>query len=65
MRSRAPFDSHESTFDFSAFVASNRGISSDEAQQLIEEWLQEYEPRAPLHTRLQELGRAHEASPAH
>jgi hypothetical protein len=46
MRTRASFDSPPSAFDFSAFVASGRGISSQEAEQLIEHWLAAYEPRA-------------------
>jgi hypothetical protein len=31
--------------DFSAFVATSRGISCDEAEQLIENWLKDYRPR--------------------
>jgi hypothetical protein len=42
--SPASFDSRDSSFDFSAFVAASRGISSREAQRLLEEWLEKYEP---------------------
>lgn len=45
MSSRAFFSPAEPVSDFSAFVATSRGISCDEAEQLIENWLKDYRPR--------------------
>jgi hypothetical protein len=33
--------------DFSSFVASDYGISPNEAELLIEDWLAKYRPQAP------------------
>lgn len=32
--------------DFSSFVASDHGISSGEAERLIQDWLSKYRPQA-------------------
>lgn len=45
MSSRAYLSTIEPVLDFSAFVATSRGISCDEAEQLIENWLKDYRPR--------------------
>jgi hypothetical protein len=45
MGSRASLNSQESLFDFINFVAASRGISPVEAELLLEEWLEKYEPR--------------------
>lgn len=45
MSARSFFGSSELVTDFRSFVASSRGISCDEAQQLIENWLSDYRPR--------------------
>jgi hypothetical protein len=44
MSAHAFFASTDLVSDFSSFVAANRGISCDEAEQLIVSWLKEYRP---------------------
>jgi hypothetical protein len=39
---------HDPTCDFDAFVAQRRGISSEQAQQLIQSWLLHSCPRGML-----------------
>jgi hypothetical protein len=44
MSAYAFFDSTDLVSDFNSFVAANRGISCDEAAELIVSWLKEYRP---------------------
>ena len=39
----AYFSHSEPCMDFSSFIAASRGISSGEAEMLLENWLTEYE----------------------